>query len=202
MNGLYAITESDSKNLLEKVQKALDGGIGILQYRNKTADVQQQLKEVTALFDMCGDYQVPLIINDNVKLAHQIGADGVHLGREDGSISEARELLGPDAIIGVSCYQDVEMALQAERLGANYIAFGSFFPSPTKPNAPIASLELLQMAKRQLSLPVCCIGGITQENAPQLLEAGADMIAVISSLFATDDIEKTTREFSTLFGEN
>ena len=195
MKGLYAITESDSKNLIEKVSLALEGGVSILQYRNKTADSQQQLKEATALASLCKEYNTYFIINDDMHLAQQIGADGVHLGKEDGSLLEARKLLGNKAIIGVTCYQDIETALQAEKQGADYVAFGSFFASPTKPHAPRASIELLQQAKQQISLPICCIGGITLDNAKGLIDNGTDMVAVISSLFSTNDITDTAQQF-------
>ncbi|MCK5809482.1 MAG: thiamine phosphate synthase [Cocleimonas sp.] len=195
MKGLYAITESDSNNLLKNVTLALQGGVRILQYRNKNADTAQQVIEASALASLCKEYNVCFIINDNIQLAKQVKADGVHLGRDDGSIDEARAVLGDDAIIGVTCYQDIERALEAEKLGANYVAFGRFFASPTKPNAPQANIELLQQARQQLSLPICCIGGITVQNADRLIENGADMIAVISSLFATEDIVQTTHRF-------
>ena len=195
MKGLYAITESDSNNLLKNVTLALQGGVRILQYRNKNADTAQQVIEASALASLCKEYNVCFIINDNIQLAKQVKADGVHLGRDDGSIDEARAVLGDDAIIGVTCYQDIERALEAEKLGANYVAFGRFFASPTKPNAPQADIELLQQARQQLSLPICCIGGITVQNADRLIENGADMIAVISSLFATEDIVQTTHRF-------
>ena len=199
MKGLYAITESDSNNLLKNVRLALQGGVSILQYRNKNADTAQQAMEATALVSLCQKYNVCFIINDDIQLAKQVRADGVHLGRDDGSIGEARDILGDDAIIGVTCYQDIERAVNAEKSGADYVAFGSFFASPTKPNAPRADIELLQHARSQLSLPICCIGGITLQNADSLIEHGADMVAVISSLFAAEDIEQTARQFSASF---
>ena len=199
MKGLYAITESDSNTLLKNVRLALQGGVSILQYRNKNADTAQQVMEATALVSLCQEYNVCFIINDDIQLAKQVRANGVHLGRDDGSIGEARDVLGDDAIIGVTCYQDIERAVNAEKSGADYVAFGSFFASPTKPNAPRADIELLQQARSQLSLPICCIGGITLQNADSLIENGADMIAVISSLFVTEDIEQTARQFSAGF---
>jgi len=199
MKGLYAITESDSNNLLKNVTLALQGGVNILQYRNKNADATQQLIEATALASLCQEHKVCFIINDNIQLAKQVRADGVHLGHDDGTIDEAREVLGEDAIIGVTCYQDIKRALEAEKSGANYVAFGSFFASPTKPNAPRADIELLQQARQQLSLPICCIGGITLQNTDILIENGADMVAVISSLFATEDIVQTAHRFLVKF---
>ncbi len=199
MKGLYAITESDSNNLLKNVRLALQGGVSILQYRNKNADTAQQIMEASALLSLCQEYNVCFIINDDIQLAKQVRADGVHLGRDDGSIGEARDVLGGNAIIGVTCYQDIERAVEAEKSGANYVAFGSFFASPTKPNAPRADIKLLQQARAQLSLPICCIGGITLQNADRLIEHGADMVAVISSLFAAEDIKQTARQFSAGF---
>ncbi len=199
MKGLYAITESDSENLIKKVTLALEGGVKILQYRNKNANIQQQLQEAIELATLCKKFDTHFIINDDIYLAHKVMADGVHLGREDGSLTEARELLGGRAIIGVTCYQDINIAIEAEKQGADYVAFGSFFASPTKPQAPRASLDLLQQAKQQLSLPICAIGGITLDNASILIDSGADMIAVISSLFATDNITATATQFSAKF---
>ncbi|RTZ67451.1 MAG: thiamine phosphate synthase [Aquificaceae bacterium] len=199
MKGLYAITESDSKNLVKKVTLALEGGVSILQYRNKKADTQQQLKEATALAALCKEYKCYFIINDDMYLAQQVGADGVHLGKDDGSLLAARKLLGDNAMIGVTCYQDIATALQAEQQGADYVAFGSFFASPTKPHAPKANIELLQQAKQQISLPICCIGGITLDNASELIDNGADMLAVISSLFSSDDITATAQQFARQF---
>ena len=196
MKGLYAITESDSKNLIENVTLALEGGVKILQYRNKMANTQQQLKEALALATLCKAFKVPFIINDDIQLAQKVKADGVHLGRSDGSILDARALLGETAIIGVTCYQDIDIARHAEKEGANYVAFGSFFASSTKPNAPRASLDLLKQAKQQLSLPVCAIGGITLDNADILISNGADMLAVISHLFSAADITKKAQLLS------
>ncbi len=199
MKGLYAITESNSKNLIENVTLALKGGIKILQYRNKQASSQQKQQEAQALAALCKKFNTPFIINDDIQLAQKVRADGVHLGRDDGSILAARAQLGDKAMIGVTCYQDIEIARQAEKLGANYVAFGSFFASPTKPQAPRAGIKLLQQAKQEISLPICCIGGITLDNASTLIDNGADMIAVISSLFATDNITATAQQFTRKF---
>ena len=199
MKGLYAITESNSKNLIENVTLALKGGIKILQYRNKQASSQQKQQEAQALAALCKKFNTPFIINDDIQLAQKVRADGVHLGRDDGSILAARAQLGDKAMIGVTCYQDIEIARQAEKLGANYVAFGSFFASPTKPQAPRAGIKLLQQAKQEISLPICCIGGITLENASTLIDNGADMIAVISSLFASDNITATAQQFTRKF---
>jgi len=141
---------------------------------------------------------VPLIVNDDVDLAVQIGAAGVHLGEDDGDFAIARERLGVDAIIGVSCYDSLDRAHAAAEAGADYLAFGSFFASPTKPNARRATVELLRAAK-SLGPPIVAIGGITSDNASPLIDAGADFVAVISGIFAVDDVEQATRRYTTLF---
>lgn len=200
LKGLYAITDgSTGDELYAKVEQALQGGIRILQYRDKTADTQRRLAEAKTLREYCQRFHVPLIINDDVQLAIASQADGVHLGNEDGSFLEARKLLGDERIIGVSCYNDIQLAQQAEELGADYVAFGSFFPSPTKPNAPRANAETLRQAKAQLASPICCIGGITLDNAPLLIDQKPDMLAVISAIFAKENITKSTQRFTQLF---
>jgi thiamine-phosphate pyrophosphorylase len=158
-----------------------------------------RLSQARALLALCRRSRVPLIVNDHLDLALTVGADGVHLGAEDGSLATAREQLGPARILGASCYDRLELALEAERLGADYVAFGSFFPSGVKPGAVRASLTLLRDAKRRLSVPVVAIGGITLENAPQVIAAGADSVAVISALFGADDVRAAARRFSALF---
>lgn len=200
LKGLYAITDSSTGDeLYAKVEQALQGGISILQYRDKTADTQRRLAEAKTLRKYCQRFHVPLVINDDVQLAIASQADGVHLGSEDGSFLEARKLLGDEHIIGVSCYNDIQLAKQAEALGADYVAFGSFFPSPTKPNAPRANAETLRQAKAQLASPICCIGGITHDNASLLIDHKPDMLAVISAIFAKENITKSTQRFTQLF---
>lgn len=199
MKGLYAITESDSENILANARLAFEGGVKILQYRNKGADKKQQLEEAHKLAILCQEYDVCFIVNDDIELAKAVAADGVHLGKEDGDIKEAKQRLGEGAVIGVTCYQDIDNAIEAEHFGASYVAFGSFFASPTKPLAPQARLEVIKQAKQKVSLPVCCIGGITLDNVDPLIENGADMIAVISSLFAADDITATAQQFLAKF---
>ncbi|MBT8440486.1 MAG: thiamine phosphate synthase, partial [Gammaproteobacteria bacterium] len=152
----------------------------------------QQLRKTTT------DSGCLLIINDDARLAQQVEADGVHLGQEDGNITHARQLLGDDKIIGVSCYNKIELASQAADEGANYIAFGRFFPSRTKPNAIQAHADILHQAK-DLQLPVVAIGGISQDNAPDLINAGADMVAVIDAIFGQSDIKTATQQFKNLF---
>ena len=202
ISGLYAVTPDtvDTPGLLAKVEAALSGGARLLQYRNKTASAALRLTQGRALLALCWEYQVPLIINDYLELALALDAHGLHIGGEDGSVTEARNRLGPDKILGVSCYGRIENALAAAGAGATYVAFGGFFPSKVKPGAARTPVELLGEAKRGLKLPVVAIGGITLDNAPALLAAGADSVAVISALFEAPDIRGAARRFSNLFG--
>ena len=199
--GLYAVTpdEPDIGLLARKVRKALAGGARILQYRNKSASPEQRREQAAALLALCREAHIPLVINDDLDLARGIGADGLHVGREDISIAAARAQLGKDKLLGVSCYDRLELALSAREAGADYVAFGSAFPSATKPEAARAPLWLYREAKGRLSSPVVAIGGITTENARSVIEAGADAVAVISALFDAPDIEATARSFSRLF---
>ena len=199
--GLYAVTPDVASvpELVAMAEAALSGGARLLQYRNKSADSDLRLAQARELLALCRTLQVPLIVNDHLDLALAVGADGVHLGAEDGSLAMARKQLGRTGILGASCYDRLELALEAERLGADYVAFGSFFPSGVKPGAVRAPLTLLRDAKRRLSVPVVAIGGVTLENAPQLIAAGADSVAVISAVFGADDARAAARRFSELF---
>jgi len=201
ISGLYAVTPdlADTSALLGKVEAALAGGARLVQYRNKTADAALKLEQARALAALCRRRQVPLIINDHLDLALAVDAEGLHLGSEDGSVAAARIRLGPEKLLGVSCYRRVENARDAVRFGANYVAFGGFFPSRVKPSAVRAPLSLLGDAKRLQAMPVVAIGGITVDNAPELIAAGADSVAVISALFDASDIQATAQRFSTLF---
>lgn len=203
VKGLYAITpdQADTGKLLAVVRQALEGGARWVQYRNKSADAALLHEQACELLSLCRLFGVPLIINDNLRLAALTDADGVHLGAGDGSVAEARIILGPDKIVGVSCYNSLPLGLEAERRGADYVAFGSFFPSPTKPAAVVAPLALLGEAKRSLTIPVVAIGGITLKNAAKLIAAGADAVAVISALFESADIKAAAQEFARLFKE-
>ncbi len=201
-SGLYAITDSkllSPERLVEAVALAIQGGAEMIQYRNKNADEEQRMWEAGDLNNMCRPLGVPLIINDDIDLAGKILAAGVHLGRDDADIAEARAKLGPRAIIGVSCYNDLERAIAAEKAGADYVAFGSFFPSRTKPDAVKAEVELLKEAKQKLSIPVVAIGGITADNGAQLVEAGADILAVITEVFGQADIKAAAEKIAKLF---
>ncbi len=200
VSGLYAITpdEPDTAELLRKVRLALQGGARVLQYRNKAADMALRLEQAAALRELTHEFSVPLIINDDTMLAQRVGADGVHLGGEDGGVAAARALLGSARLVGVSCYNRKELALEAVRQGADYVAFGSFFASAVKPDAVAASPELLRQARREVAVPLVAIGGITAGNGSQLLEAGADALAVISAVFGAADIRDAARQFAKL----
>lgn len=201
IRGLYAVTPdlAFSGQLTDKVEAAIAGGARMIQYRNKSAGEALRREQAGALLAICRRHGVPLIINDHLALALEIDADGVHLGGDDGSVPDARKMLGAGRILGVSCYNVLQKALDAERAGADYVAFGSFFTSGVKPGAVRASLELLRKARRDLSVPVVAIGGITRENAAQLVAAGADSVAVISALFASEDVALAARQFCDLF---
>jgi len=190
LRGLYAITP-EGPDVLDKVRRALEGGIALLQYRRKQRDLQEA-REVAALARRHG---VPLIVNDDVELALALGAQGVHLGRDDGDLGAARRRL-PGRILGASCYNDAELARRAIGAGADYVAFGSVFASPTKPAAVRAPLALFAIG---LEVPLCAIGGITVDNASQVLAAGADLIAVVSDLFEAPDIAARATQYRRLF---
>lgn len=201
IRGLYAVTpdERDTALLAAKVRAAIAGGANLVQYRNKAVASAKRREQASALLKICRMSGVPLIINDDLRLALDIDADGVHLGRDDGVLEIAREQLAAHKILGASCYDRLPLALAAQRSGASYVAFGSFFPSKVKPAAVAAPLQLLRDAKASLAIPVLAIGGITPVNAPQLLAAGADGIAVISALFSAGDAEAAARQFVRLF---
>jgi thiamine-phosphate pyrophosphorylase len=199
-SGLYAITGESRSNpdeLALAVRAAIRGGARAIQYRAKA--VRDRLGEARLLRHECHAAQVPLIINDDLDLALAIGADGVHLGKDDCAFDEARKRLGDAAIIGVSCYDSLERGIEAEKQGANYVAFGRFFPSRTKPNAPCARLETLTEAKRRLHVPIVAIGGVTPQNGRSLITAGADLLAVIDGVFGQRDPEAAARDLQRLF---
>lgn len=197
--GLYLITpdERDPARLLERVAPLLPFA-ACLQLRAKSMDDQVLRDAGTRLRAACMDARVPFIVNDDAGLAHELDADGVHLGEHDGGIAEARALLGGDAIIGISCYDDLQRAREATAAGADYIAFGAFFPSPTKPNARRASPALLRDSAG-FGLPRVAIGGITPDNARSLVDAGVDLIAVISGVFDAHDPVAAARAYLSCF---
>lgn len=204
LSGLYALTPDD--NLLPRlsalVESALKGGVKWVQYRNKIAPKALQRAQAAELLRICRAHGAKLIVNDDIWLAIEIGADGAHIGRDDlpgGSLTTAREALGSKRILGVSCYDDLARAEVAVDAGADYIAIGSVFASASKPDAARASLDLVTEAKQRFKVPVCAIGGITVKNAPQVLQAGADMLAVLSDLFDAMNIQKQAEHFRHLF---
>jgi thiamine-phosphate pyrophosphorylase len=201
VHGLYAVTPdiSDTNELLRRVRLALQGGARVLQYRNKSADAVLKLQQAQALRTLSQAFNTTFIVNDDAQLAAQVGADGVHLGGEDGSVAAARALLGSSKIIGVSCYNRLSLAHEAVRQNADYVAFGAFFSSSVKPEAVKADVALLQAAHRELEVPIVAIGGITQQNAATLIDAGASAVAVITALWNAPDIEASAHGFSKLF---
>lgn len=202
VHGLYAIADSAwlaPDNLLVQVGAALAGGAHLVQYRDKHQNPQARLKMARSLVQLCNEYSAPLIINDDPELARACGAAGVHLGRDDANPTAARTLLGRDAIIGVSCYNELERARRAQELGADYVAFGRFFASHTKPDAVPADLTLLQRAHAEIDLPVVAIGGITPENGAALVAAGAHALAVIEGLWGQPDARAAAARYVKLF---
>ncbi len=202
LKGLYAITDSrliPDGHFSETVESALLGGASIIQYRDKSGDHKKQLRQAHIVRSLCLHYHALSIINDDIALAKAVAADGVHIGKNDGSLLKARQQLGENAIIGVSCYNNISLAIEAEKNSADYVAFGAMFSSPTKPEAIVAGPDIITRAKQQLSIPVCTIGGIDESNIQQLILRGADMTAVISSLFSTEDIQQTAKKLSKNF---
>lgn len=201
IKGLYAITpeSADTADLQRRVQQALQGGARIVQYRSKSADAALRLSQAQALRALTSEHGVTFIVNDDAQLALAVDADGVHLGATDGEIAAARALLGADRLIGASCYNQLALAREATQAGADYVAFGAFFVSSTKPEAVVAQPALLREARRELAVPVVAIGGITAANGAQLVQAGADALAVITALFEAADVELAARELATLF---
>jgi len=200
--GLYAITDAlliPDDRLTEAVEQAILGGARLIQYRDKSHDDARRLTQARALNELCQHHEVPLIINDDVELAAQVGAAGVHVGKDDSAFAIARARLGGNALIGVSCYDRLDLALEAVRAGADYVAFGAFFPSPTKPTEIRASVALLRKARATLNVPIVAIGGITPDNAPLLLDVGADALAVVSGVFDQPDIQAAARRYANLF---
>jgi thiamine-phosphate pyrophosphorylase len=202
IQGLYAVTDGTlipEHCFSYNVEQAIIGGARVVQYRDKNTNKLRKLEQAQSLLKLCRHYGVPFIINDDVTLAKQIGADGVHLGQEDSSILIAREVLGDKAIIGASCYNQLSLAERAVIDGANYIAFGSVFPSRIKPRAVAAPLTLLQQARALFSCPIVAIGGITPENAPSVLDTGVDAVAVVYGIFGQRDIFLAAQRYAKLF---
>lgn len=201
LRGLYAITPDGLPEdvLLARVEAALRGGARLLQYRDKLSTPSQREKMAPMLCALCRRYGTGFIVNDDLALALSVDADGVHLGGSDGDLAAARRALGPGKLLGASCYADFELARAAVAAGADYVAFGAVYPSPTKPQAVRAPLDLFARCRTDLTVPACAIGGIALNNAAPLVAAGADLLAVITDLFAAPDIESQARAFQTLF---
>ena len=203
LKGLYVITDQKlipRDRFIETVEKAIRGGAKIIQLREKGTPEEEIIRIGKGLLEITRTYGIPLIINDSPEIAEEIGADGVHLGKDDPEISEARKILGGEAIIGVSCYGDVERGLQAEKEGADYLAFGTPFFTPTKPDRKTTPFEILKEAKRTIkTIPIFAIGGITKGNAKSVLETGVDGIAVITAVFSSPNPEEAARSLAEFF---
>lgn len=202
LQGIYGITDDkllSPDTFYTKIEEALKGGLCALQYRSKDSSYLSKKETAGKLLPLCRSYNTPLIINDDVALCLDISADGVHLGRSDTALAEAREALGSDAIIGITCHNDFELATQAQAGSASYAAFGRFFNSSTKPSAPPASIDVLRRASKELQIPTVAIGGINAENGGQLVAAGASMLAVVNSLFAGNDVTANLEALNNLY---
>lgn len=203
--GVYAITDSallDNDILIGRVEAALEAGLCLLQYRNKHDTWQARVEQARKLRDLCERYHTPLIINDDVDLCLEVSAAGVHIGQSDEALKTARSRLGQQAIIGVTCHDRVDLAQKAQSDGASYVAFGRFFSSLTKPEAPPAAIETLASAASSLTVPIVAIGGINAENGAIVLEAGADMLAVINYVFAHTDTGARVDRLNALFNSS
>jgi len=201
LRGLYAITPDtpDGASLLAGVEAALTGGCRIIQLRDKSSSMTERVARAHALRAATRRHGALLLINDDLALCQLVDADGVHLGRDDGDLRLARAILGPQRILGASCYADIDAARAAHGAGADYVAFGAAFPSPTKPDAASAPLALYAQAKAKLPVAICAIGGITAANAPPLIDAGVDLLAVITDLFSAPDIAARAAQYQCLF---
>ena len=198
IKGLYAITP-DEKNLSilkSKVESSIKGGATLVQYRSKILSKNEQKKQAEEIKKICDYYQIPLIINDDIELCSILDANGVHLGENDENLEKARFILGPEKIVGVSCYNSIDRVKISQDKGATYIALGACFQSATKPNAPIASADLIALVLKNFQVPLVAIGGITLENIDLIIKEGVECCAVINSLFKSQDIEGTAKQFS------
>jgi thiamine-phosphate pyrophosphorylase len=201
MKGLYLVTPDwdDTEALIKATEMALTVGVGLLQYRHKTASGELRLEQASALLKLCRQLNVPFIVNDHIDLCLKLDADGIHVGGTDASVAVVRTLIGKDKILGASCYGDFALAEQAQIAGASYVAFGGFYPSRVKKYEVSTPASIVSKAKSELTVPVCVIGGMTPENAKPLVREGADMVAAISSVYSAEDIAKAVREFAALF---
>ncbi len=201
MKGLYLVTPDwdDTEALIKATEIALTVGVGLLQYRHKTASGELRVEQASALLKLCRQHNVPFIVNDHIDLCIELDADGIHVGGTDASVAVVRTLLGKDKILGASCYGDFALAEQAQIAGASYVAFGGFYPSRVKKYEVSTPASIVSKAKAELTVPVCVIGGMTPENAQPLVKEGADMVAAISSVYSAADIATAVREFAALF---
>lgn len=202
LSGLYAITDDSllpEPRLLEAVEAALSSGCQLLQYRSKIENWDIRIRQAKSLQSLCEKYGAKLIINDSVDICTEVDAAGVHLGNNDASLIEARSRLGKDKLIGFTCHDSIDAAIVAEKAGADYVAFGRFYPSQTKSEASPASLQIITEAKNKLSIPIVAIGGINKENGATLIKAGADMLAVVNAIFANENVAENTLRLIELF---
>ncbi|MFZ6818129.1 thiamine phosphate synthase [Undibacterium sp. Ji22W] len=201
LRGLYLVTPNwdDTQRLLSVTERALAAGVSLLQYRHKTANIELRYAQASALHNLCKKYAVPFIINDFVNLSMQLNADGVHVGGSDISVAQARSLLGPEKIVGSSCYGDLGLARLAQIQGASYMAFGGFYPSIVKQYPVTTKPEIVALARAELHLPQVVIGGMTVDLARPLVERGADMVAAISSVYHAVQPEQVVKDFIALF---
>lgn len=203
ISGLYAITPDleNTEDLLDKVRQVLEGGAQLIQYRNKSANKVLLRVQAGLLLQLCREHEVPLIINDYLDLAMEIDADGLHVGRDDASVKKVRDQLGYNKIVGVSCYNNLDLALQAEKESADYVAFGAFFSSLTKPAAVAVSVDLVEQAKKKIGVPIVGIGGIRLTNARTVIQSGCTAIAVCNDLFHSENSKVKAAQYAQLFVE-
>lgn len=201
MKGLYIVTPDwdDTERLVTVTEQALQGGAALVQYRHKTADAAQRLEQATRLLALCRQHQIPFIVNDYVDLCLELDADGIHVGGTDAPVAEVRRMVGPDKIVGASCYGSLELAEEAQQAGASYIAFGGFYPSRVKQYPVTTPVATITQAKHRWTVPVVVIGGMTVDNSPPLITAGADMVAAVSAVYQADDPRATVAQFVGLF---
>lgn len=201
MKGLYIVTPDwdDTEKMVAATEAALKGGVALVQYRHKTATPELRKEQASRLLALCRQYDRPFIINDFVELCLELDADGIHVGGTDAPVAEVRKMIGPNKILGASCYGSMELAHSAHQAGASYVAFGGFYPSRVKKYDVTTPVDIITRAKQQLPVPVVVIGGMTQENSVPLIEAGTDMVAAISSVYMTDDPQASAKAFVDLF---
>lgn len=201
LTGLYLVTPDwdDTAQLLQVTEQALQGGVRLLQYRHKTAPAALQREQAVALQQLCRQYACPFVINDHLALCQELDTDGVHVGATDTGVAQARRMLGPDKIVGASCYGDLALALAAQTDGASYVAFGGFYPSRVKRYPVTTPVTILSEAAAQIHLPKVVIGGMTATNAAPLVQEGAQMVAAISSVYQAPDPQQAARQFAMLF---